>query len=190
MLKQRPTLDITCSSRYQVWAQVNKVKSHFIQSARDNIPDLYDLHCFGSDTEHLELIDCLLADNKYLFPVVEPVEEGVRSPNPMQRESKAAHEWLVSILPPGRTILRYIYIKFYHQVNNCGIYADGFYNSMIDDKDGHIPLPLIMFPCTVVRHALLESQNNNGVHLKASKSKLKVDRPDRSNYFNYMNDGV
>jgi len=28
-----------------------------------------------------------------------------------------------------------------------------------------------------------------GVHRKASKSKLKVDRPDRSNYFNYKNDG-
>jgi len=30
---------------------------------------------------------------------------------------------------------------------------------------------------------------NKGVHLKASKSKLKADRPDHLNYFNYMNDG-
>jgi len=60
---------------------------------------------------------------------------------------------------------------------------------MIDDKDGHIPLPLIMFTCTALRHALLEWQKNKGVHPKASKSKLKVDRPDRSNYFNYKNDG-
>jgi len=37
MMKQRPTLDITCSNRYQVQAQVDMVKSHFIQSARDNI---------------------------------------------------------------------------------------------------------------------------------------------------------
>jgi len=69
------------------------------------------------------------------------------------------------------------------------MYADGFYNSMIDDKDGHIPSPLIMFTCTASRHSLLEWQKNKGVHPKASKSKLKVDRPDRSNYFNYKNDG-
>jgi len=60
---------------------------------------------------------------------------------------------------------------------------------MIDDKDGHVPSPLIMFTCTALRHALLEWQKNKGLHLKASKSKLKADRPDRSNYFNYQNDG-
>jgi hypothetical protein len=60
---------------------------------------------------------------------------------------------------------------------------------MIDDKDGHIPSPLIMFTCTVLHHALLEWQKNKGVHPKASKSKLKADRPDRSNYFNCKNDG-
>jgi len=60
---------------------------------------------------------------------------------------------------------------------------------MIDDKDGHIPSPLIMFTCTVLRHALLEWQKNKGVHLKASKSKLEADRGDRSKYFNYKNDG-
>jgi len=60
---------------------------------------------------------------------------------------------------------------------------------MINDKDSHIPSPLIMFTCTALRHALLEWQKNKGVHPKASKSKLKADRPDPSNYFNYMNDG-
>jgi hypothetical protein len=60
---------------------------------------------------------------------------------------------------------------------------------MIDDKDGHIPSPLIMFTCAVLRHALLEWQKNTGIHPKASKSKLKADRPDRSNYFNCKNDG-
>jgi len=60
---------------------------------------------------------------------------------------------------------------------------------MINDKDGHIPSPLIMFTCTALRHALLECQKNKGVHPKASKSKLKADRPDRSNYFNHKNDG-
>jgi len=69
------------------------------------------------------------------------------------------------------------------------MYADGFYNSMIDDKDSHIPSPLFMFTCTALCHALLEWQKNKGGHLKASKSKLKADRLDRSNYFNYKNDG-
>ena len=67
MLKQWPMLDITRSNRYQVQAQVDKVKSHFIPSARDNIAELYDLHCFESAAERLEFIDSRLADNKYLF---------------------------------------------------------------------------------------------------------------------------
>jgi hypothetical protein len=101
MLKQRPTLDITRSNWYQVRAQVDKVKSHFIQSARDNIAELYDLHRFESTAERLEFIDSLLADNKYLFPIAERVEGGVRGPNATQRESKAANEWLASTLLPG-----------------------------------------------------------------------------------------
>jgi len=60
---------------------------------------------------------------------------------------------------------------------------------MIDEKDSHIPSPLIMFTCTALRHALLEWQKNKGVDPKASKSKLIVERPDHSNYFNYKNDG-
>jgi hypothetical protein len=60
---------------------------------------------------------------------------------------------------------------------------------MIDDKDCHIPSPLVMFTCTALRHTLLKWQKNKGVHLKASKSMLKADRPDRSNYFNCKNDG-
>jgi len=82
-----------------------------------------------------------------------------------------------------------IYIKFYHRGNNRCKYADGFYNSMINDKDGHIPSPLIMFTCTALRHALMEWQKNKGVHPKASKSKLNANRPDRLNYFNYKIDG-
>jgi hypothetical protein len=80
-------------------------------------------------------------------------------------------------------------MKFYHWANNRNTYADGCYNSMIDDKDGQIPSPLIMFTCTVVNHAVLEWQQNKGIHPKASESKFNVDRPDRSNYFNYKNDG-
>jgi len=189
MLKQRPTLDITCSNRYQVRAHVDKVISHFIQSARDNIAELYDLHRFESATEHLEFIDSLLADNKYPFPVAEHVEGGVRGPNPMQRELKAANTWPASTVLCCRSNPVVIYIKFYHRANNHSKYANGFYNSMIDDKDGHIPSPLIMYTCTVLRHALLEWQKNKGVYPKAFKSKLKADRPDHSNYFNHKNDG-
>jgi hypothetical protein len=92
MLNQRPALDITRSNWYQVRAQVDKVKYHFIQSTRDNIAEHYDLHQFESAAEHLEFIDSLQADNKYHFPIAERVEGGVCGPNPMQRESKAANE--------------------------------------------------------------------------------------------------
>jgi hypothetical protein len=83
----------------------------------------------------------------------------------------------------------FIYIKFYHRANNRGKYADGFYNSMINDKDGHIPLPLILFTRTALPHGLLEWQKTKGVRLKACKSKLKADKPDRSHYFNHKNEG-
>jgi len=89
----------------------------------------------------------------------------------------------------AEAIPRFIYSKFYHRANNCAKYADGFYNSKIDDKEGHIPAPLIMFTCTALRNALLEWQYNESVLSKASKSNLNADRPDHSNYFNYMNDG-
>jgi len=116
MLKQRPTLDITRSNQYQVRAQVNKVKSHLIQSARDNIVELYDLHHFESATEHLEFIDSLLADNEYHFPVAERVEGGVRGPNPTQRESIAANEWPASTLLPGGSIP----VVYLHQILSSG----------------------------------------------------------------------
>jgi len=83
----------------------------------------------------------------------------------------------------------YIYIKLYHSAKNSGMDADGFNISMIDDKDSDIPLPLIMFTCTGLNNATLEWQRNKSVHLNDSKSMLKVDRPDRSNHFNYNNDG-
>jgi hypothetical protein len=73
-------------------------------------------------------------------------------------------------------------------VNNRRKYADAFDYSMINAKDGHILSPLIMFTCTALRHAPLQWQKNKGVHTKASKSQLKADRPDHSNYFNYKND--
>jgi len=101
MLKQRPTLDITNSNRYKVQLQVNMVKSHFVQSARDNIAELYDFHHFESAAERLQLIDSLLANNKYLFPVAERLEGGVRGPDPTQRVSKAAKEWPASTVLPG-----------------------------------------------------------------------------------------
>jgi len=102
MLKQWPTLDITGSNQYEVRGQLDEVKSYFIQSARDNIAELYDLHRFESAVESLQCIDSLLADNKCHFPLAEHVEGGVRGPNPMQRESKVANEWPAgSVLPDG-----------------------------------------------------------------------------------------
>ena len=92
MLKQWPTLDITRSNWYQVRAEVDIVNSHYVQSARDHIAELYDLYCCESNAERLEFIDPLLADNEYHFPVAEPVKGGVRGPNPMQRVSTAANE--------------------------------------------------------------------------------------------------
>jgi len=105
MLNQQPTLDITRSNQYQVRAQVDKVNSHSLQSARDNIAELDDLHRFESAAERLEFIHSLLADNKYHCPIAERVEGGVRSPNPTQRESKDANEWPASTLLPGRSNL-------------------------------------------------------------------------------------
>jgi len=101
MLKQRHTLDIRHSNRYQVRAHIDHVQSRFIQSAQYNIAELYDLHSFESDTECLEFIDSLVADNKYFFPVAERVEGGVHGANPTQRGSKPANEWLSSTLLPG-----------------------------------------------------------------------------------------
>jgi len=94
-------LNITCSNQYQVGAQVDNVKSHLIQSARDNIAERYDLHRIESAAERLEFIDSLLADHKYLFPVAKRGEGHVRGPNPMQTESNAANEWPASTLLPG-----------------------------------------------------------------------------------------
>jgi hypothetical protein len=68
---------------------VDKVKTHFIQSVRDTIAEIYNLQLFESAAEHLEFIHSHRADNKYLFPVAERVEDGVRGPNPTPRESKA-----------------------------------------------------------------------------------------------------
>jgi len=71
--------------QYQVRAHVDKVKSHFIQSARENIAEINDLHRFESAAEHLEFIHSILPDNKYLFPIAECVGGGVRGPDPTQR---------------------------------------------------------------------------------------------------------
>jgi hypothetical protein len=41
-----------------------------------------------------------VADNNYLFPVAEHVDGGVHGAKPIQRESKADNEWVVSTLLP------------------------------------------------------------------------------------------
>jgi hypothetical protein len=78
--------------------------------------ELYDLHHFESDTEYLEFIDSLLPDSKYLFPMVEHVEGGVRGPNPMQSVSKAANRWPAFTLLPGGSNPR-VYL---HQILSSG----------------------------------------------------------------------
>jgi hypothetical protein len=85
-------LDITRSNRHQVGKHVDNDKSHFIQSARDNIAELFDLPRFESAAECLESIDSFLPDNTYRFPVAERVDGGARGQNLTQRESKAANE--------------------------------------------------------------------------------------------------
>jgi hypothetical protein len=77
------------------------VNSNLIQSVRDNIAVLYDRNRFVSAAECVEFIHSVLAENKYLFPVAERVEGGVRGPNATQRESKADNELLASTLLPG-----------------------------------------------------------------------------------------
>jgi hypothetical protein len=89
----------------------------------------------------------------------------------------------------AEAIPRCICIKFYHWANNRGKYGNGLYKLMIDNKDGHITSPMIMFTCTTLHHALLQWQKNKGDHSKASKSQRNADRPDRSNNFNHKNDG-
>jgi len=87
-------------------------------------------------------------------------------------------------------LLQLISIKFLHWTNNRGKYGDGFDNSIVDNKDHHLPSTLIMFTCTALRHALLQCQKSKGVHPRGSKSKLEAGRPDRSNNFNYNNNSA
>jgi hypothetical protein len=109
MLKKWPTFDITRSNRHQVRAQVDKVKFHFVQSPSDKIAELYNLHRFEFAAECLEFINSFLAHNKYLFPVAEHMEGGVRSPNPTKRESKPPNKWPTSrLLPGGSNPVRYL----------------------------------------------------------------------------------
>jgi len=78
------------------------------------------------------------------------------------RTSNQLNKFLAEVLP------RFMYLTFYHRAKNLSKYADGFYHSMIDNKDGHIPLPLIKITCTGLRYALLEWQKIQGVHPKAT----------------------
>jgi len=111
MLKQLPTLDITQLNRHHIRAQVDKVESHFIQSARDDIAELYDLHHFESNEERLEFIESLLAENRYIFPLTDRVEGSECGANPTHSVSKAANEWGLCTLHPGRS---YPAVYLYH----------------------------------------------------------------------------
>jgi hypothetical protein len=80
-----------------------------------------------------------------------------------------------------------VYMTSYQWVNNSGKYADGFHNSVIDNKDGHIPSKQTMFTCTAFCHSLVEWPQNKSVHTKSSKSKLNPNSPDRSDYLKHNN---
>jgi hypothetical protein len=53
------------------------VKFHCIQSAKNNIAELYHIHRFESAGEHLEFLDSLVPDHKYRFPIAEREDGGV-----------------------------------------------------------------------------------------------------------------
>ena len=94
---------------------------------------------------------------------------------------------MFTLIPGGKNSAVYLH----HISSSCKHIvqeAEGLYNSMIGDEDANIPSPLILFTCTGLPQDLLESQKNQGVHPKASKSKLKAHRPDYLKYFNYKND--
>jgi hypothetical protein len=67
----------------------------------DNIAKLYDIQHFESNREHLGFIHSVLPHSEFLYPVAEQVEGGVCSPNPIQRQLKAADICPVSTLLPG-----------------------------------------------------------------------------------------
>jgi len=100
MRKQRSTLHSTRSNWDKIPAQVDMVKLHFIESARDNIAALDDVNRVQSAPENLKLLDSLLEDSKYLFPGAERVDVGVCRPNQTERKSNGDSELLVSTYPP------------------------------------------------------------------------------------------
>ena len=71
---------------------------------------------------------------------------------------------------PVEAIPGFIYIMFDHCVHKRSTSADGLCNSMIEDTDSHILLPLIMSTCSMLPHVLVEWQKNKDVHPEASKS--------------------
>jgi hypothetical protein len=81
---------------------------------------LYDVHRFEPAAERLEFIDSLLADNKYLFPVPEHVDGGVRGPNPSRESQKLLTNGQHPLYFLLEAIPRFIYNEYYHQANNRG----------------------------------------------------------------------
>jgi len=79
-----------------------------------------------------------------VWKVVYTVRIQCRERQMLIRNLKRPLCFLVEAIPPC------IYIKLYHRANIRGKYADGLYHSMVNDNDGHIPSPLIMFTCTAL----------------------------------------
>jgi len=181
MLIQWPPVYIRCTNWYPIRAQVNMFKSQSFPSAQGKIAEYNDVHCSESDADHLEFMHSRQVDNQYISPAAENVDV-VYTVHNVGRESRKPHTTSQRPLYIQVQAIRgYIYLKLTHQVNSWSQLAYGLYNCMIDDNDGHIPLPLVMFTCTTMRHALQKWKQNNGVPVKASKSMQKSDRLESSN---------
>jgi hypothetical protein len=96
----------------------------------------------------------------------------------VQNKHKESRKLVTNGLHPtyflGDATSRFNYIKFYHWSNRCGKYAHEFYISMIDGKHGHILLPLIMFTCTALHHAVLKWQMKFGCSFESFQVKAET----------------
>jgi len=158
MLNHTPKLDSSCSNQYQVWAQLDNVKSHLILSPRDIIAVLYNLKPLWIGCRAFGIHWFPSADNRYYYPVA----DGGKAVYVVHIQCRESRQLIINGLRPlyslAEAVQRFIYVKCFHWANNRGKYVDGFYNPMIDDKYGHIRWPLIMITITTLRRALLQWQ--------------------------------
>jgi len=75
--------------------------------------------------ECFEFSDSRLADNEYLFPLADHVEGDVCGPIERRGSQKLITNGKRPLYFLAEAILRFVYIKFDHQVNNSIKDADG-----------------------------------------------------------------